>query len=497
MLSQNQDLSGSDASTDSADPVSFPEGGKDLDAATFVDAPAESAIVDGSRDAQPDSSAAVDASDDAPDALTTPIPYPCTPEVADESLGVFVDQATGTDTASCGSLASPCKSIVAGNIAARRQLRKWIYIGPGIYNESVEPYVGVGLKGAWTVSTNGWHRDCATAATPNVRIRGANAAFGLADGAVAVFINGGAAPYVLDSLVIEASARTPPLQISSFGLIVDQNSVVTLNNVFIRTMDGVAGAPGSTGGSGANGSNCSMGNWDGLPGVAGAPGAGATPGRVFIYGYLASAGDAGSAGTPGDPGIPGTPRTCVWGAGRCMVTSSGCELVSTFTSCGDPGTAGCGGGAGAPGGGGQSGGASIALVVGDSSTLVMNGGELVAANGGDGGDGGDGGNGGDPTDGTAGVAGGAALPTSCAYVANVCTTTSTSPGGVAGGAGGRGGAGPHGSRGGGGAGGPSYAYATSGTATVTLHGTVTRWGTGGRGGAGGNPGAPGAAQEHN
>jgi len=231
---------------------------------------------------------------------------------------------------------------------------------------------------------------------------------------------------------------------------------------------GTAGSPGSSsGGSGGSGGGSNGGNggvgFSGGSGTDGSNGIGGSSfGSVsFSFGYVPSPGTSGSVGLAGKAGGGG----------------GGGGGDGDWPDSGDGGGGG-GGGGGACGGlggaGGTGGGASIAIVLDDSSLLVDSS-LITAGTAGDGGSGGNGQIGGSGGNGGLGADG---------------ESTVTSDGGN-GGNGGTGGAGGDGGFGGGGGGGPSIGIACVGGSVVNEMGTVITPGQAGSGGP--SAGASGAS----
>jgi hypothetical protein len=190
---------------------------------------------------------------------------------------------------------------------------------------------------------------------------------------------------------------------------------------------------------------------DGLPGAPGSPFSG--KGTFSETGY-APAGK-GSDGTPGHPGQGGGGGVGCFGPATCVGPSGGAG-----------GAGGCGGKYGT---GGGAGGASIGLLSW-RSTIVLDGCELLSADGGGGGKGGNGGPGGKGAVGGLGNVG----------------YDGTDPSG----AGGLGGEGGPGAAGAGGNGGPTYALVFAGSRPAQM-GTTLTISLGGPSGAGGTtPASP-------
>jgi len=210
---------------------------------------------------------------------------------------------------------------------------------------------------------------------------------------------------------------------------------------------------GGGGGRSYGGSYCtgpaSLGDFNGKGGTAGSSGSCATQGGAVSGDLFGTLGPGGTwlpgAGGAGGTGIVGSGGGGGSGGGYCVGFPDGLHPQSVT---GNPGSGGGGGGCGGNGGtGGQQGGASIALVLANS-TLAGNLGQnsLLPGPGGRGGNGGQGGQGG---------SGGGGAP---GYPAGPTTVGSYQCPGAsgAGGAGGQGGAGAGGA---GGNGGPSFGIA--------------------------------------
>lgn len=233
-----------------------------------------------------------------------------------------------------------------------------------------------------------------------------------------------------------------------------------------------SGLPGEMGlpdyGAGAGGTppECSTGRGsNGAPAPPGPPSPGANRlGVVTSAGWEPAAGSDGATGKPGQGG----------GGGASLARSPADPRGEPLFHGGGGGCGGCGGNGGKKGTGG---GASIAMLVIDSS-VDLDSSSLSAGNGGNGGSGHEG-QLGQGEDGTRTGSGGTSIRRSCA--------------------GGAGGAGAKGGAGGGGAGGISVGILWSGATTPLVLATSITVGDAGSGGLGGEPsvndGVDGVAEE--
>jgi hypothetical protein len=234
---------------------------------------------------------------------------------------------------------------------------------------------------------------------------------------------------------------------------------------------------GAGGGAGGDGGLALGGNGiAGKGGDAGNDGADGAGGADFgeltaTFGYVPADGTKGAAGASGSGGGGGG-----GGAG------GGWTDVLVCDTWGGGGGAGGGGGCGGVGGGaGRGGGASIAIVVRNGATLVIDGGIVRTGAGGQGGAGGTGGDGGNGGEGAGGGASESGI--------------FGEPSGV-GGQGGDGGDGGRGGHGGGGGGGPTIGVACHDGGVAVLGGVTFQLGAAGAGGGGaGTRGADGRRVE--
>jgi len=471
-----------------------------------------------------DAGDASDAPDDVSDAAEEPEAFWCDPTwepsdnecVIDDEFGIFV-APSGTDGATCGSKAAPCKSVGQGMTRAKTTGKRLYACGDGgTYEESLS--VGASLGGLTVYG--GFH--CSdwsyepTAARSHVRP---------SDESPALVASGVNALDVRDFAFESRDASVPggsslAAQVVSSTGIVFRNSTFMAGNGAAGT-DGTAGSGGETvptvgagqkgvdstcgattpngGGAWLTPFTCAAGGTTlggkggtadyqlaGQPGQPGEPPTNVvTPGIGLGGPGGTSTNKAGQPGQIGSDGSPGANGTTAPAAGDISEsgydTADGSDGANGYPgqggggsgaswsaptcvgpSGGAGGLGGCGGFAGTKGTGG---GASIGLLVWGGGVQL----EDCTVSSGTGGKGGDGGNGGGGSEGQVGAGGG-------------FSTTGTMADAGKGGTGGNGGPGGSGS---GGTGGPSYALVYQGAAPGQV-GTVTLSpGNGGGAGVGG------------
>ncbi len=229
---------------------------------------------------------------------------------------------------------------------------------------------------------------------------------------------------------------------------------------------GVQGDPGAnSGGDGGAGGSVGVAGSPGVPGDPandGPDGSGGNGAGSYVNGFWV--GMTGQNGGDGDAGTGGG-----GGGGGGGIVSGGCDYYGG--SGGGGGSGGCGGTGGT---GGTGGGASIGILLYNSSPIIRDM-TIYTASGGDGGNGSFGGAGGS---GGSGGSGGTGMN-----------------GSGDGGPGGDGGDGGNGGSGGGGSGGISYCIVRSGSSAPTIQNCTYFPGSGGNGGNGpaGNSGSAGAS----
>ena len=431
--------------------------------------------------------------------------------------GAAIYVATTGDDAFEGTRARPLKTIQAG-INAALAAGSDVYMGAGLYNESITLASGVSLFGGFDPST--WVRDSFDPSyTPlfTSTIQG---------GTLAVDGNGISGAIIEGLTISSADATIAGSGSCGIRLIY---STVTLRHCSISAGNGTPGANGANranglpgengvagqagakdnprngnggrGGNGYDGGNGGRGGDGGFydvldvdPNGDGEPG---EDGYVGLYGGTAgtggSGGDCGTEGENGSGGSGGSPGTNgVHGPGGSSGFLNNNLWVSATGIAGTDGNPGNGGGGGGGGGGqygmstpgtgngggggggggegghggrcGQGGGGSFGLFVIESTITIENC-TIRSGNGGNGGSGGSGGAGGP------GGAGGAGATYGNDEIGE----------GGDGGAGGQGGSGGHG---GGGAGGPSFSTFKYGWFSIIISSDcIYIYGSGGTGGA--------------
>jgi hypothetical protein len=433
----------------------------------------------------------------------------CDPTVVASSTGMFVDGTHGSD-ANAGTLGAPKQTITAALTAIHNGVSSSagtanVYVAPGTYAETVTfptSTHGISVQGSWIVGATQWTQDCSASARDNTIVQGTTTAV---ISTVTASTNG------VDNLTIETESAASAAARGSAGTSLIAVEVRGAGASFLLINDNViaghAGDGGSASPASAPSAACTYGDQldcrgttTGTAGSAGAAGSAGSDGSGSTFadtGYTGAAGTAGGPGGSGQIGEAGsdscvTPNTC----------TATCDLDLTGTglrTCDTPGTCGLGGCGAGGGGAGQPGGASVAVLVGDSGANVRM--EGCALTSGSGGSGSPGAAGGAATEGTSGSA---AAPT--CVTSETLDTSDPQPCGIGGlgmqdkcdmstlcamsYAGTDGGDGGDGGSGGGGTGGPSYAIVLVAGATVTLDAdTSETHGTGGAGAGGATSGS--------
>jgi hypothetical protein len=444
--------------------------------------------IDASTDtATPDTSVA-----DAADAGIDAADVVCPVVVPDDAIGVYVT-TTGTDTAGCGALNAPCKTIGTGITRARLVGRTKVYVARGTYVEHLTLAKDTEVVGGWEAIGTTWTRAC-VAPEEAVIVRAPST-----HNVTASAINLGGETR-LSLLRIESKPEAQvALGESLYGIYAfgfGATTELVMTNVVVDVANARAGANGTNGDKGADGgASCPAGA--GGNGAAGSQGSGAPAGVFDGEGYEAGVASAGGAASVGGNGTAAGAGTCVQCGSCATAIPPACALVvDAPQSCGSDGTSGCGGGPGGKGGPALGGGSNVG-VYSWAAAVTINGGKIRSGNAGNGGTGGAGGVGGGPTRGRAGDAG-ATCVTSCTFDVglNLCAD-GTKGAGKAGDAGGAGGFGGTGGSGGGGGGGSSFAIYSGGAGVITTSATTVL--AHGTAGAGGPPvagvGANGAAAD--
>ena len=431
----------------------------------------------------------------------------------DPAAALFVT-STGDD-GDPGTRTSPYATIQAA-LDAAAGANADVYVAEGIYVGSITLRDGVSLYGGYG---SDWRRD-------------ATAYISTISGDSMAVVGSSVSSLTIDGFTIE-SADVTPAGGSSYGILLDSSTDVTITGNRITAGAGAAGAGGTVGTSGQSGSaggNGQPGSCDGPQGAGGSAGAAGAPngyaggdgGRgglptdpgVGVVGgggsgpLAGSGGAAGLGGNPGNPGASGssggTGADGADGAGGAAfggVSAAGYQpadggdggtgaggsggggggggggqfgffVINGGGNGGGGGSGGAGGGTGGTGGGG--GGGSFAIILVSATGTVISNNEIMTGDGGAGGLG------------AAGAAGGPGA------LGGAGATTCTSEVGR-GGNGGDGGDGRAGGYGGGGGGGPSIGIVEDAASSATYLSNIFTLGTGGAGGtsAGGIAGQPG------
>lgn len=377
--------------------------------------------------------------DTAGSASSSSAPPACVAETPDVARTVFASPS-GTDSAGCGLVASPCQTVghaIGRAVAAFRDL---VVLDDGDFDEVATLQIpgGVTIQGGWSRDGATWQRACANERTSHSTIH--------SHAGVAVRVSDSGSVH-LDGLAIRTKATGDTAE-SLYGIWVDgAESSLALNEVDVVAGDAGSGLSGSPGATLSGPQTCDT-PGTGANGAAG--GAGESTASAFTRGgYVAGNGTTGGNGQEGQTGTTGQVGTvlCVPYDGNCNHAPA-----ADYTLTASGGKGGCGGGAGTASSGGYGGGSSVALYV-SAGHVVVQGGSFVAGAGGNGGEGGVPGTGGAGKSGAAG--GHVACPTQCGQ--------NRDADGSSGGTGGKGG---DGGKGGSGTGGNSVALVYASDATV-------------------------------
>jgi hypothetical protein len=411
-------------------------------------------------DAGPDVEAGADTGPDAPS---------CETEQPDLARGIFVSSSgsDGADGSTCGAIGAPCATIKKALALAKAN--SVIYLDAGTYEEDGIALAGeITLQGGWTRTGDGkWSRGCVPV-TPAASVIRAKSA----DRTVTAIDLPGVA--TLEMLTVQSKRALALAGASVYGIFATGAATgLVLRDVVVEVGAAGVGAPGVNGKDGGPVSAaCPAGT--GLPGTAsGMAGAGAQSATFDATGFLPAAGvdgGFGSNGTNGTEAPPASCATCPHELAACegSCPSNPCQSVvcgwtNLVTTCGGPGTSGCGGQGGLGGGAGRGGGSSIGVFLWNATARIESS-RIAAGAGGAGGPGGKGGSGGL---GTPGLPGSAKPCGACGRVSEL--RCEIQPSVLAGGLpGGTGGSGKAGGPGGGGAGGHSYAIYKGGSAIVNI-----------------------------
>lgn len=428
-------------------------------------------------------------------------------DVADPA-GLYVatdgdDSAAGTPDAPVATLAAALAKLPSGAATTNVYVALGDYVGAITIGELSAPVI---VDGGWTHAGATWTRACSD------RARLTNGS-GDAAGAPVVHV-ASSSSVTLRSLTIEtrdASASVAAADQdgeSVVGIAFAKPAVPVSHRLLGVQVIAHGAGKGGVGGPGEPGvgaiCNVTAACGTSENGKAGEDSDPPAPAESFSSGgaYTPAAAPSGAPGANGDDGKPGVSKSLPCWTGFCAMVGSG-----SFSSCvwttppkleittQAPGSCGCGGKGGLGGRGGRRGGASIGVVIADTTVSVLARATSITA--GVGGTGGIGGPGGAPAAGTSGAPGtsvGCGITTTCAKDEcqdpepkcvfdkfggcedttkwQVVTGQAGPPGGV-GGKGGRGADAP---------GGPSIAVAVrSGAAFLTTASTTITPGAGGLG----------------
>jgi hypothetical protein len=342
-------------------------------------------------DCAPDDSDIYPSAPDAPEAAPPFVDSNCDGIDGDAASGVFVDQAVGSDTVSCGTREEPCASVATGMGRATATGKSSVFVAWGTYVEALSVFQGRSIYGGYEgcavpAADCPWGRG---GGLTTIRKSGAN--FG--NNVVGMTANNITTPTKLQLVRIQAMSATG-VGGSVYGMRVVNSPGLTLEAVTIEAGNGntgSSGSPGSNGPAGVNGAdggsgscpaagpgnvvggsggqrtvggdnisggNGGFGGWaTGTSGVAGGPGQAGQPGNAPLGGSGGAFGTAGSTdpaardGGDGGDGGPGLD-----GASGAGATDPFGQIVGGFWQ-GFGGTSGQTGGNGGGGGGGGGGGA--------------------------------------------------------------------------------------------------------------------------------------------
>lgn len=431
----------------------------------------------------------------------------------DASRAIFVSNK-GKDSESCGTQASPCKTITKGLAIAVKESRSYLLVAQGIYNEDLVLKNGVGIYGGYA---NSWQRNESLITEIKAKSPAGITASGIDKPTVVDFltIRGKDGGQGQTSYAFTARDCTQALKLSNLHIIAGnggngQNGTpATPGNI-----DGNNGKDGEDGGDGgvstcdANGGHGGIADkcksQDGETAENGAPGGEAGHKDCSCKKKDGHNGSNGNNGDNGDDArAPNQPLGRIdssrgWvgmsggngengkngqgGGGGGSGGSTKCKIgFNTIICRGGPGGGGGAGGCGGPGGaGGQAGGGSFGVLLINASITINDSSVNLgkAGNGGDGTKGLDGGKGGKEGDGSG-------PPFGC---------------GMSTGKGGNGGDGGHGGKGGagaGGCGGVAVGIGWQGQTPVIRHVSYSggKAGTGGNGSGANNNGCNGQIKQ--
>ena len=250
---------------------------------------------------------------------------------ADDALGIFVSP-DGTDSATCGSRAAPCKTVNNGLLrAATVDTKGVVYVAAGVYVEAIVLRGGILLAGGFQVVGSEWTFVCGDAGASLTTIQAPP------DKNITVLADGLAAPAKITTLTIRSKAGAAAPGESLYGVFARGASTsLALDDVIVVVGDGGDGVMGNAGDAGASASgNCPPGDGGaGAPSTA--PGAGGDGGALGPSGYSAANGGTGASGASGSNGPPAQAGSCA----ACVKCSGGtlsCTPLADNPSCGGDG----------------------------------------------------------------------------------------------------------------------------------------------------------------
>jgi hypothetical protein len=443
----------------------------------------------------------------------------CSSSDVPDAAGVYVatdgdDAAAGTPDAPVATIGAALAKLPAGTGAANVYVALGDYAGATAIGELPRAVV---IDGGWTHAGAAWTRACSDRARVTTSASDAPG--------TPVIRVASSLPVTLRALRVETKDASSSVAApehdgeSVVGIVFAKATTPAAHRLLAVEIIAHGAGAGGVGGPGEPGIGavCDVTSACGT-GVNGANGPDApppAPSESFSPdgAYTPAAAPAGAPGIDGDDGVPGMTQNLACWTGVCSLVGSGGLSACVWTTppkveltTQAPGPCGCGGKAGLGGRGGHRGGASLGIVIADTTVSVLARGTKITA--GVGGTGGTGGPGGKPAFGSSGAPGasvGCGITTTCDK--NECydpvPDCVTNPFGgcedttqwkiVTGEAGPSGGIGGKGGRGADAPGGPSIAVAVhTGAAFLTTASTVAVQGAGGPG-AGAAPAGPSVA----
>ncbi len=238
---------------------------------------------------------------------------------------MFVNGATGSDTASCGGFGSPCKTVQEGISQAHNSAGSTpnVYLAVGSYTESIALQTGVNVYGGLLPGATSWAQGCDPTATVIVAPTSSTVTV------TAASIGGSAK---LSTLTVQSKATANAGE-SIVGIVATGASTnLTLEDVTVKT---IAGGNGLAAGAPTNGTTptgtCGTTPGDAGPGQSTAKGPGADAGWFGAPGYVVGSGALAQPGGTVMNGTKGGAGACV----ACVVTCTGsivsCAVATSST----------------------------------------------------------------------------------------------------------------------------------------------------------------------